>query len=133
MSKTMGSRFFLQLALGVMFLALGILGISRYGSDMAQVGRALGKMFGSTSGTFSIVVAVIELAAGLFLIIDLFAGIDPGIVSVVQLAIFILFAVNIVLKYVLDGFLEPDFFPWLAAVGKESVILAAIWVVRGKS
>lgn len=133
MSRSVDNRFFLQLALGVMFLALGILGISNYSSDLAQVGRALGNLFGSSSGTFTIVVSVIQLAAGIFLLIDLFAGISSGIVTLVQMVIFILFLINMLLRFFLNGFLEPDFFPWLAAVGKESVILASIWVVRGRA
>jgi hypothetical protein len=133
MSRTVDNRFFLQFALGIMFLALGILGISSYSSDLAQVGRALGNLFGSSSGTSTILVSVIQLAAGLFLLIDLFAGISSGIVTMVQMVIFVLFLINLLLRFFFNGFLEPGFFPWLAAVGKESVILAAIWVVRGRA
>lgn len=130
MAKQFNERFLLQLALGVMFLTLGILGISSYNSDLAQVGRALGRMFGSSSGNLNMIISVIELAAGIFLLVDLFSVIPSGIVSILHLVVFVLFAANMVLRYFVNGFLEPDLLPWLAGVSKEAVVLIAIWVVR---
>jgi uncharacterized membrane protein YphA (DoxX/SURF4 family) len=130
MAKQFNERFILQLLLGVMFLTLGILGLSNYNSDLAQVGRALGRMFGSSSGNLNVVISVIEVAAGIFLLVDLFSVIPSGIVSILHLVVFILFAANMVLRFVINGFLEPDLLPWLASVSKEAVILTSIWMIR---
>ncbi|QQO08448.1 hypothetical protein [Breznakiella homolactica] len=124
----------LQLSLALMFIALGISGITSYSSGTSEFMRGLNQIFGRGNNVIPIVMSVIELIAGFLLIISIFNVFPNPITSVLLLVIFIFWAVTIVLQYFFNGFLKPDFIRWLGNISPQLVVLSALWIVfRGVS
>ncbi|THB68667.1 MAG: hypothetical protein D6B26_00335, partial [Spirochaetaceae bacterium] len=73
MKKSYGSVFLLQLSLGVMFVMLGIAGISGATEGLGGFTNDLDKMFGGNNGTIEVVIASIKLIAGGLLLLSLFS------------------------------------------------------------
>lgn len=121
--------FFLQLSLALMFLAIGIVGITNYNSDLSQFGRSVGKVFGKSNDLFPIVFAVIQLVAGALLALSLFIDIPGRILPISLLIIFIFWAISIAMTFVLDNLFEPNFLVWLSQLSPQLVILTALWIV----
>ncbi|MDA3850036.1 MAG: hypothetical protein PF447_02060, partial [Spirochaetaceae bacterium] len=112
-NQTFSSLFFLQMSLALMFIALGILGLTNYNSEFAQFGRSVNRMFGSNSNVLPVIFAVVELIAGGLLLLSSFSRIPGNILSISLLIIFIFWAVNILMNYFLEGLFEPNFAVWL--------------------
>ncbi|MBB6479414.1 hypothetical protein [Spirochaeta isovalerica] len=129
MKREINAMFFLQLSLALMFLAIGIVGITNYNSDLSQFGRSVGKVFGKSNDLFPIVFAVIQLVAGALLALSLFIDIPGRILPISLLIIFIFWAISIAMTFVLDNLFEPNFLVWLSQLSPQLVILTALWIV----
>ncbi len=127
--RTINSFFFLNLALALMLIATGILGITNYNSNGAEFIRGVNKAFGGSNSIIPILMAIIELAAGIILVIGLFDFIPKGILGILLLVIFIFWAVNIFMGFILNDIFEPDFFTWLAPFSAQLIILVSLWIV----
>lgn len=114
----------LQLALGVYFGISGLTYLLNYNSTIAAVTR----FFGNNS-TVLLVSAIIQLAAGVILLIGLFANIDKKYMFIVGLAIIVLWVLNIAGTYFAEGLLKPDVLPWLQGISLQLIILAGLWAV----
>lgn len=112
-----------------MFIATGILGINSYNSGGAELLRGINKAFGGSNDVITIIMSVIELVAGVLLVIALFDIIPSRLLSILLVAIFVYWAINILMAFVFDGFFEPTFIKWLAALSPQLVILTALWIV----
>ena len=129
MKRSINSFFFLQISLALMFIALGILGINSFNSGGAEFMRGMSKTFGGNSDFIPILMAIIELVAGALLLVSLFAPIPEKLMSLLLLIIFIFWAVNIVLLFIVDGLFEPNFIQWPAEISPQLVILTSLWIV----
>lgn len=133
MKKSSNSMLFLQLSLALMFIAVGLVGIINYNSDLANFGRSVNKLFGQNNNIIPILFAVLELIAGVLLLASLFTVVPSGFLSIALLVIFIFWVVYIVMNFFLNGFAEPDFLTWLSRVSPQLVILSGLWIVtRGR-
>ena len=122
---TFGSLFFLQLALGVFFLMLGIMGLGNYNSSLNEVARFFGR-----DDTLRVIMSVVELVLGIILILGLFMSVSADITRVFTIALFALWALYMVLNLFLNkSFLEPNAVVWLYNLSWHSIILVSIWVV----
>jgi hypothetical protein len=74
-------------------------------------------------------VAIIQLVAGILLAINLFIAVSEGIKQIFYIALFVVWALCIILALVVNNFLKPDFPAWLYEVAWRSIILASIWIV----
>lgn len=128
MNKNLNWYFLLKVSLALMLVAFGIAGITNYNSDMSQFNRAVGKVLGQGNKVFPILFAIVQLASGIVLLLSLFALIPKTILSITQLSILIMWALYILLTYILHGFLEPDFINWLAQFSSQLVILVSIGI-----
>lgn len=134
MKRSVDSMFFVQLSLALMFIAVGIVGITNYNSDISQFGRSVGNLFGRSNDIVPILFAIIQLAAGILLLVSLFVGFPGNILSISLLIIFIFWVVNIAMAFFLNDLFEPDFIVWLSRVSPQLVILSALWLVyRGNN
>lgn len=129
MAKKSGSAvapvFFLQLALGVFFLMLGIMGLGNYNSSLSEVARFFGR-----DDTLRIVMSVVELVMGVILVLGLFMSVSADITKVFTFVLFVLWALYMVLNLFLNkSFLEPSTVVWLYNLAWHSIILVSIWVV----
>ncbi|MDR2369865.1 MAG: hypothetical protein LBD71_00170 [Treponema sp.] len=123
-SSSVSSIFFIQLALGVYFAVLGVEGIA-YKTATLHL---------TNSQVLNLVIAVVYLVAGVFLIIGLLAPIDRNLYFILNIIVFIVWAIYIVLSlFINDNFLKPTLLSWLGQVSWRSVILASLWLVGRKA
>ena len=121
------SVFFLQLALGVFFLVLGISDLTNYDSTISELRRAFGK-----NETLSLVTAVVEIVMGAVLVLGLFMTVSADMTKFFSIALFLLWAVYMVVAYIVQNFLEPNFLTWLYRLSWHSIILVSLWIVGRK-
>lgn len=122
------SEFFLQLALGVFFLMLGIMGLDSHNSKLSEFARFLGR-----DDTLRLVMSIVELLMGGVLVLGLFLPMPAGFSKILAIALFVLWALYIVVTYFLNGRIgEPTTTAWLYNVSWTAIILVALWVVGKK-
>jgi uncharacterized membrane protein len=124
---SLGSIFFLQLALGVFFLILGISTLTEYRSSSSELLRFFGK-----NDTLNMVTAVVEIVMGAVLILGLFMSVSADLTKVFSIALFLLWAIYMVVTFIVQDFLGPNVLTWLYRLSWNSVILISIWIVGRK-
>lgn len=130
MRRNGSSIFLLQLSLGIMFVMVGIAAISGATSGIGGFMGDMNRLFGGNQRTVTIIVAVIQIVAGSLLLLSLFSLIKENIMQILLLIILVLWALELVLKFVLDGnLLQPDILVWLGNLAPNLVIFAALWVL----
>jgi len=129
MKKSFDNFLLLKISIALMFIAIGIVGITQYNSDLSQFGRSVNKLFGAENNLIPILFSVFQLVAGVVLLLTLFTTLSRNFVSLSLLIIFIVWAVSIVVTYFTNSFLKPDFVRWLANVSPQLVILSALWIL----
>ncbi len=118
-----GATFFLQLALGLFFLMMGIMGLGNYNSRISEVARFFGR-----DDSLRIITSVVEIVMGLILVAKLFAAFPEGISRLVTLVLFALWALYMLINLFLNKrFMEPNAVVWLYNLSWHSIILAALW------
>lgn len=123
-------RILLQIALGVMLTVGGIWALQG-GGDAGAV--AVRSMFNGDLGKIlKIVYGVVELLAGVILIIELFAGDRFGSFdTVLMIFLMIIWIAAIVLMDFLNGsLLKPNFLTWLYHFANHLIVLGAIVYLR---
>jgi uncharacterized membrane protein YphA (DoxX/SURF4 family) len=105
--------FILQIAVGILFLLMGIAGITDYNSDFAEMGRSVSQAFGGDSEILDIVIAIFELACGIVLIATVFAKVDKKLIKLAQLISLIIWLLLIVLLDILAPNFGANRFDWL--------------------
>nr|MDA3810608.1 hypothetical protein [Spirochaetaceae bacterium] len=109
-------------------------GITNYNSGLSEFGRSVNDLFGSNNDFIPILFSVLQLVAGVLLLVSLFTGFIPGrVLSISLLVIFIFWAITIVMKYFMNDLFEPDFVSWLARVSPQLVILSSLWLITKSS
>jgi uncharacterized membrane protein YphA (DoxX/SURF4 family) len=121
--------FFVQLSLALMFIAIGVMDITNYNSDISQFARSFSKLIGKNNDIVPVLFAVLELVSGILLLVSLFTGASGKFLSVALVIIFIFWAITIIMNYFMNGLFEPDFIDWLSRVSPQLVILSALWLV----
>lgn len=119
---------FLEISLAVLFITTGLAGITHYNSTGAEFMRSVNKAFGGSNDIVPIIMSIIELAAGVVIILRLFGVVKGNVPKIALLVIFIYWVVKILLNFILNDFAEPDFIIWLGNIAPHLVILAAIWI-----
>lgn len=116
----------LTLLVGAFLVLDGISGLTQANSFFGEVGRALG----AQSSTINLVVAIVELVAGALLLISLVVSLGE-LERFLGIGIFLAWAVIMVLIFVVNSF-APDTLGWWIGVVEYSIILAVIWLVKGR-
>mgnify|MGYP003523944306 FL=1 len=128
-------RLLLQLALGAMLAVAGIWSFQRHGDDAVGAIRAV--LDGNVENDLVVVFGVIELLAGIFLILELFMGDQFGkLDNILMLIVMIVWIVAIVLMDflakggLLNGFNAKNFLEWLYTFAAHLIILGAMITVN---
>ena len=130
MTKKVGTLslpiFFLQLCLGVFFLVLGITDLTNYNHPdlLSQVGRAFGK-----NETLALAMAVVEIVMGAVLALGLFLSASADLTRLLGIALFLLWALYMVVAFFVQDLLKPNLLTWLYRVSWNAVILISLWIV----
>jgi hypothetical protein len=121
------SIFFLQLCLGVFFLVFGVSNLTDYNSGWGELKRA----FGNNEG-LALATAVVEIVMGALLVLGLFLTLSDDVTKVLGFVLFVLWGLYMVVTFIVNGFLKPNFLSWLYNLAWNSVILVSIWIVGRK-
>jgi hypothetical protein len=116
--------FLLQLCLGVFFLVLGISNLTHYNSGFSEFKRAFGN-----NDTLSVIMAAVEIVMGAFLALGLFVSASNDMTKLLGFVLFILWALYMVVTFVVQDFLKPSLLPWLYQVSWNAIILISLWIV----
>ena len=119
-SKSIG-RLILQLALGCMLIVGGIWAMQGGGDFGAKA------LAGWLGNTFGVIFGVIELVAGVLLIVECFTkDIFGKFDNILGLIIMIVWAIAIVVGDIIKGDFS-HFLPWLYNFAGHIIILGALW------
>ena len=119
----------LQLVTGIYLLSLGLSEIVSYSSELNQFARSVSHAFGGSGSVLPVIVAIIEIAAGVLLIWGLFGFVSGRLLYPATMAIAALWVVRVLVAFVFNEPLEPTFLTWLARVTGELIPGIVIWTV----
>jgi hypothetical protein len=122
----------LQIVVGVFLITLGLIGIIHYNSDLAQFGRGMGKLFGRSGNPLNMIVAIVELGAGVIVFAGLFLAVKSKLLYSATLVIALLWIIQIVISFFAANFAEPDFIVWLNRLAADLVVLLSLWLINRK-
>lgn len=128
-TKNAIASLILTLAVGCMLAVSGIYALQgKAAGDLAIKG--LQSIFdGSAESIIITVFGVIELLAGIFIILKCFIGDRMGSFgNIISLIVVIVWVVVIVLADIVAGIGKPNFLSWLLQFSKDLIIFGAIWV-----
>jgi uncharacterized membrane protein YphA (DoxX/SURF4 family) len=122
----------LQIVVAAFLITLGLVGLIHWNSDPSRFGRGLTRAFGGTNNPFSLIVAIVELVAGLIVLAGAFARVRGRLLFAATLVIAILWAVQIVISFFARDIFEPDFWIWLNRLAMDLIVLLALWLLNRK-
>ena len=122
----------IQIVVAIFLFTLGLIGIIDWNSNLAQFGRGLNRLFGRANDPFNIIVAIVELAAGVIVFAALFVGVKSRVLYWLTIVIAILWVVEIIIAFFAQGPFEPDFIVWLNRLCADVIILLALWIINRK-
>ena len=118
----------LTIAVGCMLAVSGIYALQGKSADMAVKG--LRSIFdGNAENIVVIVFGVIELVAGVFVVLKCFVGNLP-FSKVLSLIVVIVWLAVIILSDILGGIGKPDLLAWLLHLSKDLIIFCAILITN---
>ncbi|MCX7029593.1 MAG: hypothetical protein NTU62_05670 [Spirochaetes bacterium] len=124
--------FVLQIVVAVFLITLGLTGIIRYDSDVSRLGRDLNRVFGRANDPFNVIVAAVELAAGILVLAALFVPVRTRWLYWTTLVIAIVWVVRIVLFLFVSRIFEPTFLAWLNQLAADLILLLTLWLINRK-
>jgi len=124
--------FILQILVAVFLFTLGLMGLVDYDSGWSRLGRDINRVFGGANDPFTVIVAVVELVAGVLLAAALFVPVSTRWLYWTTLVIAIVWAVRIVLFLFVSRIFEPTFLAWLNQLAADCILLLALWMINRK-
>jgi len=120
----------LQIVVAVFLFTLGLIGIVDWNSNLAQFGRSLNRLFGRADNPLNLVIAIVEMAAGVIVFIALFVTVANRLIYVLTLIIAILWVVEIIIAFFGQDPFQPDFLVWLNRLAADVIILLSLWLIN---
>jgi len=120
----------LQIVVAVFLITLGIIGIVDWNTTASQFGRGLTRIFGGANNPLNIIIAIVELAAGVIIIGALFVMVQSRIIYILTLIIAILWIVEIIIGFFAEGIFQPNFVVWLNRLAADGIILLSLWLIN---
>jgi hypothetical protein len=122
----------LQIVVAVFLVTLGLIAIVHYDSDPARLGRGMNRLFGRANNPLNLVVAIIEVVAGVIVFAGVFFAVQSKLLYAATLVIAVLWIIQIILSFFASNFAEPDFIIWLNRLAADLVVLLSLWVINRK-
>ena len=122
----------IQIVVAIFLFTLGLIGIIDWNSNISQFGRGLNRLFGRANDPFNIIVAIVELAAGVVVFAGLFINVRSRLLYWLTIVIAILWVVEIIIGFFAQRPFEPDFLIWLNRLCADVIILLALWLINRK-
>lgn len=124
----LNSLFWMQLAIGVFFITLGIAGLAEYNTALNELSRALG----AQSDLLEILIAILELAAGVVLVVALFTPISSRVLFIGCIVILVLWGFWILSNHIVNNLAEPNVLVWLNRLALDVIPGIGIWMIAGR-
>jgi uncharacterized membrane protein YphA (DoxX/SURF4 family) len=124
--------FILQIVVAAFLITLGLVGLIHWDSDPARFGRGLTRAFGGSNSPVALIVAIVELLAGIVVLAGAFTRVRSGLLYAATLVIAILWAIQIIVGFFARDIFEPDFWIWLNRLAMDLIVLLAIWLINRK-
>jgi uncharacterized membrane protein YphA (DoxX/SURF4 family) len=124
--------FVLQILVAIFLVSLGLMGLVDYDSGWSQLHRDIDRAFGVIINPLTVIVAVVELVAGLLLLATLFVPVRTRWLYWTTLVIAITWAAWIVLDLFVNHIFEPSFLAWLNQLADALVMFGALWLINRK-
>ena len=122
----------MQIVVAVFLFTLGLIGLVDWNSSLAQFGRSVNRFFGHADNPLNLIVAVVEMAAGVIVFIALFITVANRLIYVLTLIIAILWVVEIIVAFFGQDPFKPDFLVWLNRFAADVIILLSLWLINRK-
>ncbi len=122
----------LEIALAAFLITLGLAGLLNWDSGLTQVGRDINRAFGRASNPIAVIVAIVELLAGVMLLFSAFVSVEARLLYLLTLVIAILWALRILFGFFGRDLFEPNFVVWLNRLAADLIVLLALWMVNRK-
>jgi len=122
----------MQIVVAVFLFTLGLIGLVDWNSSLAQFGRSVNRFFGRADNPLNLIVAVVEMAAGVIVFIALFITVANRLIYVLTLIIAILWVVEIIVAFFGQDPFKPDFLVWLNRFAADVIILLSLWLINRK-
>ncbi|MBA7568592.1 hypothetical protein ES708_10323 [subsurface metagenome] len=122
----------LQIVVAVFLITLGLIGIIHYNSNLAQFGRGMNRLFGRANDPLNLVVAIIEIVAGVIVFAGVFFAVQSKLLYAATLVIAVLWIIQIILSFFASNFAEPDLIVWLNRLTADLIVLLSLWLVNRK-
>jgi hypothetical protein len=122
----------LQIVVAVFLVTLGLIAIIHFNSDLARFGRGMNRLFGRGNDPLNLVVAIIEVVAGVIVFAGVFFAVQSKLLYAATLVIAILWIIQIILSFFASNFAEPDFIIWLNRLAADLVVLLSLWLINRK-
>jgi hypothetical protein len=121
-----------QVVLAIFLFTLGLIGILNWNSNLGEFGRGVGRLLGRGSQPFTILVAVVELVAGVIMFAALFIGELSRVLYWTTWIVGVLWIVEIIIGFFAYGAFEPGFVVWLNRLAADVIILGVLWLINRK-
>jgi hypothetical protein len=113
-------------------ITLGLVGLIHWNSDPSRFGRGLTRAFGGANSPVALIVAIVELLAGIIVLVGAFARVRGRLLFAATLVIAILWAIQIIISFFARDIFEPDFWIWLNRLAMDLIVLLALWLINRK-
>lgn len=120
----------LQAVVGVALFLIGLLAIVNYNSTGRELQRSLTELVGGKSDTMDLVFGILLVASAVLVAGAVFVPLDKKLLFLATLVAFIVWAVRIVLLYIVADIFEPDFLVWATPLSVDLIVLMALWIVN---
>jgi len=122
----------LQIVVTAYLITLGLVGLIQWDSGAAQLGRGLNRVFGGSNNPVSLIVPIVELAAGVIVLAGVFVQVRGRLLFAATLVIAILWLFQIIVSFFARDIFEPNFWVWLNGLAADLIVLLALWLVNRK-
>jgi uncharacterized membrane protein YphA (DoxX/SURF4 family) len=122
----------LQIVVAVFLITLGLIAIVHYNSDLARFGRGMNKLFRRANDPLNLVVAIVEVVAGVIVFAGVFFAVQSRLLYGATLVIAILWIIQIIISFFASNFAEPDLIIWLNRLAADLVVLLSLWLINRK-
>ena len=127
-----GSLSVLQLFVGVALFLIGLLAVVNYNSSGRELQRNLSELFGGKSDVLDLVFGILLIISGVFVTGAIVLPLEKRLLFLATFIAFVVWAVRIILVYIVDDIFEPDFLVWATPLSVDLIVLMALWMVNRK-
>ena len=122
----------LQIVVAVFLITIGISGIVNYNKDIAKIGRDLNRFFGGSNNPVNLIVAILELAAGIIVAAALVVPVKGKLPFAATLGVAVLWIVQIIISVAATEVFKPDAATWLNSLAGDLILLVCLWLINRK-